>query len=371
MKNLKSIFAIALCVVIIASLFAMAACGVSQEEVDKLNQQIEDLNTKLAAAEKEAKDNKALLDKANADKAAAEKMIEQYKDKPVAGTDNVDYELSDDGTYYIATGLKEGSDGAVVVLAREINGLPVKEIAENAFLGQNEEKVKTDEAISVIKAVYIPDNVTILGTKAFAECTQLSVAVMEGPFDVDASGVETFILCGISYFKVPEGQKALPAGFLRANHSLKTIDFGKTLEEIGVNCFFDCPNMADIIFPDSLKRIQFAAFWACFNITNANTPKNLEYLGAEAFFYCTKISGDWVMGENFKFLGKNALYLCTSINSLTFKVTEGWYSCTDEAATEGEAVTIEGNMISLFIKQSSEQKEDEPTRRGELFYKHN
>lgn len=371
MKKLaKNIFAVVLSLVIIATMFAMAACGVSQEEVDKLNQQIEELNTKLAAAEKEAKDTKALLDKANADKAAAEKLAEQYKDKPL-GIDNVDYELSDDGTHYIATGLKEGSDGTSVVLASEFNGLPVTEISEEAFAWQNQDGVDKGEAISVIRNVFIPKSITVIGKKAFAGLTQLSGVVMEGPFDTDESGIEIFMECGMSYFRVPEGQKVLPAGFLRACTKLVTVELGTTLEEIGDGAFFSCTAIREIMFPDSLKRIDDNAFWAAFYFTNGNVPANLEYLGKEAFYYCVKLKGEWNFGANFKFLGSNAFYLCREVTSVTFAVTDGWFRTTDAEATEGDAVTMEGNQLQMLMHPSSEQKEGEPTRLGEYYYKHN
>lgn len=366
MKNSKSIFAIALCVVIIASLFAMAACGVSQEEVDKLNQQIEDLNTKLAAAEKEAKDNKALLDQANAAKAAAEALAAQYKDKPIAGTDNVEYELSADGKYYIATGLKEGTDGSLVVIAPEFNGLPVTEISEEAFSKQNQDFYDKGEAISVIKNIVVPASVTTIGTKAFGYLTQLSTVVLQGAFDVETSGTEIFTECGMSYFKVPEGQKVLPAGFLRACTKLVTCDLS-SIEEIGEGAFFSCSAIRDLVFPETLKRIDDNAFWAAFYMTNANLPTNLEYLGKEALYYCIKMTGDFVFGDKIKFVGSNALYNCLGLNSVTFAVTDGWYSCTDSEATEGPAVTFEGNVKALLTKPSSEDE----TAKGELYYKHN
>lgn len=366
MKNSKNFLAFVLCLVLVASVFALAACGVSQEEVDKLNKQIEDLNTKLAAAEKQAKDNKALLDKANAEKTAAEAMVEKYKDQPVGGTDNVDYDLSADGKYYIANGLKEGSDGTMVVLARSFNGLPVKEIAEEAFAWQNEGGVESGEAISVIRHVYIPDNVTIIGKKAFAGLTQLSTVVMEGPFDIDESGVEIFMECGMSYFKVPDGQKILPAGFLRSCTSLVTCDLNG-VEEIGDGAFFSCTAIRDLHFPDTLKRIDDNAFWAAFYMTNANFPANLEYLGKESFYYCVKLTGDLVIGEKVKFFGSNAIYNCNGLNSVTFTVTTGWFSCTDPEATEGDAVTFEGDMKSFLVKPSTEDE----TAKGEYYYKHN
>ena len=371
MKNLKSIFAIALCVVIIASLFAMAACGVSQEEVDKLNQQIEDLNTKLAAAEKEAKDNKALLDKANADKAAAEKMIEQYKDKPVAGTDNVDYELSDDGTYYIATGLKEGRDATIVVIAREYNGLPVKEIAEEAFANQNEAKVEAKEAVGVLRNVYIPDNVTTIGTKAFAWCTQLQVAILEGPFDTDESGVEIFMETGLSYIKIPAGQKVLPAGFLRANPNLATVILPDGLEVIGENCFFSCNAIRDLYIPDSVKRIEWAAFYVSSSMTLAHFPANIEYVGKEAFMWCVKVELDEIVfGENFKYIGEHAFDTCRGIGKFTFKVTDGWYTTTDAEATTGDAIDFSNPENNKIIITTS-GGEGDVVGKMDLIFKHN
>ena len=371
MKNSKNFLAFVLCLVLVASVFALAACGVSQEEVDKLNKQIEDLNTKLAAVEKEAKDNKALLDKANAEKAAAEAMVEKYKDQPVGGTDNVDYDLSADGKYYIANGLKENADGTIVVLARSFNGLPVKEIAEEAFAWQNEGGVESGEAISVIRHVYIPDNITIIGKKAFAGLTQLSTIVLEGTFDADESGVEIFMECGMSYFKVPDGQKVLPTGFLRACPNLTTVILPEGLEVIGENCFFSGNAIRDLYIPDSVKRIEWAAFYCATSMTMSHFPSNVEYIGKEAFMWCVNIVIDEIVfGENFKYIGEHAFDTCRNIGKFTFKVTDGWYTTTDAEATQGDAVDFSNPANNKIIITTS-GGEGDVVGKMDLIFKHN
>jgi len=69
------------------------------------------------------------------------------------------YELSDDGSYYIACGFK--NRGYTLAIDEEYNGLPVKEIKEKAFRR------------CPCSQVIIPDTIEYIGYGAFEGCSDI------------------------------------------------------------------------------------------------------------------------------------------------------------------------------------------------------
>jgi hypothetical protein len=79
----------------------------------------------------------------------------------LAPTEGIAYELSADGEYYIVTGLGTCTQ-TEIVLASSIEGLPVTQIAPEAFMGEQS-----------LLDVFIPSSVTEIGTSAFKHCDNL------------------------------------------------------------------------------------------------------------------------------------------------------------------------------------------------------
>jgi hypothetical protein len=83
-------------------------------------------------------------------------------------TQGVVYELSADATHYTVVGLEEVAP-AQIVIAATYQGLPVTEIASQAFLNSN-----------ALQTVYVPTTVNKIGSSAFKGCTSLiSVTLAE------------------------------------------------------------------------------------------------------------------------------------------------------------------------------------------------
>ena len=351
---------------LVAMLFtvcAFSACegnGGSGDDAAK----IEELTQQLSEAAQKLKEAEAEVERLG-------EQVEALK-MTVGGTDNIDYMLSTDGSSYIAIGPKEGCTDSHFEIATVYEGLPVTEVGDQAFMGYNQANLEAGTVSCVIRSVSIPSTVRVIGEKAFAELTELKDATFGGPFD-GTTGKEAFISSGLEFFKFPAGQIRTPEGFLRSNHSLKTVILPDGMTTIGVNCFFDCTEIRDLYFPDSITHIEFAAFWGSFYITIANWPTNLEYLGKEAFYYCVKIACAVHFGPNFKYFGANALYAARSLESVTFEVTDGWYYTKSENTTPGAADTtampqekMTGDLHDLLRKPETE----EPTAMGDYFFIH-
>ena len=358
----KLLIATILCVVTIFSFAAFSGCSNGNDkELNDIKAKLEEIEKKNAETEKklkEAEDN-------------AKKALERLESLTIGGTDNIDYRLSDDGTYYIATGPVEDCTDTVFEIATLYKGLPVKEIAESAFAGLNEENVGKGEATCVIKNVTIPSSVTYIGKKAFENDSQLAYVYFGGAVD---GGDEVLSGCtSLTQVTISEGTKRIPNGFFRNLTGMVKCVLPEGLEEIGDGAFFNCCNQNfSINIPSTVKKICFAAFWNAIYTNFETFPADtVEYIGAEAFFYCVRAKFPNIkFGSQLKFIGAKAFYLHLGEYTIEFEQTDGWYYTSDEnadATTEGSiAIKLEGDCKELLYKYSSEEE----GCLGEYYFKH-
>ena len=86
-----------------------------------------------------------------------------YREFELSYSQDLEYELSDDGTYYTVTDLGDCEDTSVII-PRTYDGLPVKAIGEMAFFNYTE-----------LESIIITINIEYVGSLAFYNCTSLVI----------------------------------------------------------------------------------------------------------------------------------------------------------------------------------------------------
>lgn len=140
------------------------------------------------------------------------------------------YDLSDDGTYYIVTGIGTCTDTELIIPAT-YNGLPVKEISNCAFYGCN---TLTDVTIS--------DGITSIGNSAFADC-----------------------------------------------RSLIRVNIANSVTTIGQEAFFQCSKLTTVSIPQGVTSIDSSTFYSCYFLTNITIPDSVTSIGTYAFYACVRL----------------------------------------------------------------------------------
>ena len=160
----------------------------------------------------------------------------------IIATDGLEYTLSDDGEYYICTGIGTATETEIVI-ASEYNGKPVTTIGEMAF------RFKTN-----IKSVIIPNGITDIGASAFSGCSGLtSIVLSDGVISIESFA---FSGCsGLTCLTIPDG-----------------------VTTIGYYAFNKCSSLESLILPDSLTSISYTEFESCSNL-KYNVYDNAKYLG--------------------------------------------------------------------------------------------
>jgi len=156
------------------------------------------------------------------------------------------YKISDDNTHIVIIGYAE--EFPQITIPSEIEGLPVTEIAKNAFTNNVD-----------LYSIVIPDTVTVIGEDAFRGCRSLVSVTL------------------------PSGLKALPMNCFFDCTVLKNITLPETLESIGDFCFEGCTKLGEVKIPASVTEIGYDAFVHCENIL-LDVSEN-EYAAAYALEY--------------------------------------------------------------------------------------
>ncbi len=185
---------------------------------------------------------------------------------------NLSFILSADETFYILNGIGTCTDTSIVIPST-YNGLPVKEIAQNAFRNNNK-----------IQNMIIPDSVISVETNILAGCQALKSITM--PMIYNGYIGYIFGAESSSYHasKLPSSLKeviitkeeiVLEKAFSNAS-MIETIVFKENLITIEKNAFYNCHGLKELSIPNTLKEIKDNAFFNCENIDIVNYYGDVE-----------------------------------------------------------------------------------------------
>lgn len=243
------------------------------------------------------------------------------------GTNNLEYELSYDGTYYTVKGLGY-SKATKIVIPSTHEGLPVKSIGYYAFNGTN------------IESVYIPDSVTSIGDYAFQNCSQLksltipaSVTTMNTYSMLEGcTSLETLVIGNIdniNYFyqlgndAVKEiivlGGTAIDDNTFRYFKNLERVELGEGIIEIGYQAFLNLEKLTEVVLPESLEKLGQSSFRGCSALESIVIPSKVTELPYYLFADCTSLSNVEIEGQLTNI--NTAFYNCTSLESFVVPET--------------------------------------------------
>lgn len=138
----------------------------------------------------------------------------------------------------------------VVVIPSKINGVTVETIGHGAF------------ERSAVTSVTIPDSVTAILDRAFANCSQLTnISIPNSVTSIDFSAFEHCT-------------------------SLKSITLPSSLRNISMFLFHNCSQLTTIQIPDSVLSIQDYAFGNCTRLETIRIPVSVTFIGVYAFDGC-------------------------------------------------------------------------------------
>ena len=240
------------------------------------------------------------------------------------------YTLSEDGTYYIVSGIGTYKSSEVII-PETYNGLPVKEIGASAFANKS------------ITSITIPESITKIGKKAFYNCTRLEVLNFNAALVEDLSyNNEVFYNAGgaIGGFDVTFGNKVqrVPSYLFHphstygaSEHKVASVTFAadSICESIGASAF-EYSGIRSISLPDSVKRVEYRAFACNEKFSSIKFGNSLESIGSNIFYSNSNIKSITIPASVTS-ISSSAFYAC-ALESIVFENTSGW-SCTNGETT--------------------------------------
>ena len=198
-----------------------------------------------------------------------------YKDTIIpAGSVGLVYEVNSNGTTCTITGMGTCTDTEVYIPS-VIDGYKVTIIGVKAFAD-----------CTAITSITIPETVITIGTRAFYGCTGLTEITI--PESVSSIGTQIFYKSHIKtvYYNGTAGTNNLENVFLN-EPSIENVIFGGTVVPYGI-CY-GCSNLKNITLLDSVRKVEDRAFQNCKNLETANLGNSVQILDCCSFAGCVSL----------------------------------------------------------------------------------
>ena len=177
--------------------------------------------------------------------------------------DNLNWDLTDDGTLTITGTGKMDSEGYVGsapwyayrdTIKKVVVADGITSVGDYAF-----------HRCSALTDITLPNTVTSIGEHAFSYCSSLKTIAL--PSMVDTIGYAAFAYCDVlNTITIPEGVSTLEG-----------------------HTFCGCTALRSVSLPSSLSEIKFRAFYLCTSLSSLELPAEITSIGEEAFGECPSL----------------------------------------------------------------------------------
>lgn len=290
---------------------------------------------------------------------------------------DLEYRLSDDGTYYAVCSIGSCTD-TTVVIPSTYNDKPVKVIDANAFANRSDiiRIVIPDGVTSIGEGAFswchslirvtIGKDVAFIGENAFADCYKLtevynrsSLAISTGAATHGGVALHASLVtlsskssivktddgfyfykdshsCSLLGYDGDKTELTLPGDFdgssykisryaLSGNTKITKVTIPRGVTAIGDYAFSGCHSLNAISLPSGLASIGNFAFQSCFCLESVAVPDTVTSIGEFAFFSCPMLKVA-IIPKSVTHIGKNAFSGCASLTISTSHTSEpeGW-----------------------------------------------
>ena len=223
--------------------------------------------------------------------------------------EDIEYKKIDSSDAYEVTGIGVWGGGDLVIPA-EVNGLPVRGIAADAFAN-----------CTSLKSLTISGGVSYIADRAFLGCTSLECVTL--PATLSNIGVSAFEKCEKLFELDLGGVMHIGDSAFRECNSLIEVNLPDDLVNLGAYAFCDSKKLEWVNISLGLTEISDFTFAGCDALVSADLHDDIVSIGESAFLNCRELS-DIQFGVCLAEIGKHAFSGCDNLTYAHFKVVDCW-----------------------------------------------
>ncbi|MDR2765372.1 MAG: leucine-rich repeat domain-containing protein, partial [Tannerella sp.] len=161
----------------------------------------------------------------------------------------------------------------------------------------------------------IPDNVTTIGSYAFAGCINLPSITI--PDNVTWIGASAFAGCiNLSSITIPDNVTDIGASAFTGCSRLASVTISDNVTAIGEYTFAECGNLSSITIPNNVTKIGASAFTGCTALPSITIPDNVTSIGDSAFTGCSSLASVTIPAGVYA-IGDRAFSCCDNLIAIT------------------------------------------------------
>ncbi len=150
---------------------------------------------------------------------------------------------------------------------------------------------------SNITSIIIEDDVTTIGSSAFAHCYSLTSVILGDCITTISS--QAFQFCNnLTSVTIPDGVTTIGYCAFSSCANLTSVILGDSVITIGNYAFSNCASLTSITIPDSVTTIGYCAFSSCANLTSVIIGNSVTTIGDYAFYVCDSLTNIIVDAAN-------------------------------------------------------------------------
>lgn len=173
---------------------------------------------------------------------------------------------------------------------------------------------------NAIKKIEIGNDVTSIGSYAFAFCFSLSSITI--PNSVTSIESSAFRNCySLSSIAIPDSATTIWGSAFINCYSLSSIAIPNSVtSSIASSAFYSCYSLPSVAIPDGVTSIASSAFYNCHSLPSVVIPDGVTSIGTSAFGYCYSLSSV-VIPDSVTSIGGYAFRNCSSVKEYHFLQT--------------------------------------------------
>ena len=243
---------------------------------------------------------------------------------PAPESISLEFQLTSTGDAYAVTGIGNHTE-PVVVIPETYRGLPVTQIADEAFSASSSNTKR--EQCAKITEVRIPASVSVIGLDAFNKCKSLKTVILQ-PGLTEIAGGAFYFCSALEQIILPVGLKTIGSYAFAGCTALKELTIPEGVTTLGADMLISCRDLEKITVPGSVTQIPDGFAQSCPALHTVALGGNIQTIGDQAFYMCRSLK-TIDLGDKLESIGKEcfqaleSITLPESIKHIDFKAFQG------------------------------------------------